>query len=55
MSHRSVILRTYVRCLGCGVALPKRLEQMEPDPVLALFLSTVDLKSLSGFDRVRVL
>ena len=28
---------------------------MGPDPVLALFLSTVENESLSGFDRVRVL
>jgi hypothetical protein len=35
--------------------LPAKLEQMEPSPVLALFLSTIEYASLSGFDQIRVL
>lgn len=40
---------------GSGGVLPVGLEGMEPSPVLALFLSTVEIEALSGFDRVRVL
>jgi hypothetical protein len=35
--------------------LPKALEQMDPGPALAAFLSTLSYETLSGFDRVRVL
>ena len=35
--------------------LPKWLEEMEPGPVLAAFLSSFADESMSGFDRVRVL
>jgi len=34
---------------------PTGLELMDPGPVLALFLSTVENETLSSFDRVRVL
>jgi hypothetical protein len=37
------------------VALAVGLEQMEPSPALAAFLSTLSDESLSGFDRIRVL
>jgi hypothetical protein len=33
--------------------VPAGLEQMDPGPVMALFLSSVENESLSGFDRVR--
>lgn len=39
---------------GSGV-LPAKLEQMEPSPMLAAFLSTLTDESLSGFDRIRVM
>ncbi len=35
--------------------LPPRLDEMAPGPVLAAFLSGVDLERLSGYDRVVVL
>ena len=35
--------------------LPKWLEEMEPSPALAAFLSTLTDESLSGYDRIRVL
>jgi Domain of unknown function (DUF222) len=37
------------------VSIPVGLDEMAPGPVLAAFLSTIDLSSLSGHDRVVVL
>ncbi|HKY47844.1 MAG TPA: DUF222 domain-containing protein, partial [Acidimicrobiia bacterium] len=42
------------RMKGSGV-LAEKLEQMEPSPQLAAFLSTLTNQDLSGFDRIRVL
>ena len=36
-------------------AIPARLDAMEPGPVLAAWLSSVDVDTLSGYDRVVVL
>ena len=36
-------------------ALPEGIDRLEPGPVLALFLSSVEPESLSGFDRIVVL
>jgi hypothetical protein len=42
--------------MGVGVVtVPEGLDQMEPGPVLAAFLSTVSGEELSGYDRVIVL
>ncbi|MFZ0626216.1 MAG: DUF222 domain-containing protein [Acidimicrobiia bacterium] len=38
-----------------GASIPVNLDEMAPGPVLAAFLSTVDLSSISGYDRVVVL
>jgi len=35
--------------------IPHRLDEMEPGPVLAAFLSTIDVGELSGYDRIVVL
>ncbi|NOY56103.1 MAG: DUF222 domain-containing protein, partial [Actinobacteria bacterium] len=35
--------------------IPRRLDEMEPGPVLAAFLSTIDVGKLSGYDRIVVL
>ena len=48
------IEQVFDRVKGSGV-LPARLEQMEPGPVLAAFLCSLEGESLSGFDQVRVL
>ncbi|MGA7096414.1 MAG: DUF222 domain-containing protein [Acidimicrobiia bacterium] len=37
------------------VSIPADLDEMSPGPVLAAFLSTIDLSSISGYDRVVVL
>ena len=38
-----------------GGVLPKWLEEMEPTPALAAFLSSLEDECLTGFDRIRVL
>ena len=44
------------RMFGSEVGvIPHRLDEMDPGPVLAAFLSTIDVGELSGYDRIVVL
>jgi hypothetical protein len=39
----------------CGDPVPEGIEDMEPGPILAAFLSAIDVHSLSGYGRILIL
>jgi hypothetical protein len=39
----------------CGDRIPEGIDDMEPGPILAAFLSAIDVHSLSGYGRILIL
>ncbi len=39
----------------CGDRIPEGIEDMEPGPILAAFLSAIDVRELSGYGRILIL